>query len=793
MASAEKRNDNLGPETPKTDSDDVKDPSSQSLDSDDWPLPSASEVSLGSELFRVKQEVVTADESAESISDCSNYMLSSGGRLQKNEQEYENDCFAGMHLLKSEALPAMEELRLKDGVEHQISAEDAQQLLAEALSDDLNFSGDLVSKCEKSSNGMQHSLYGGNRFEVADNRPLRFPSQPGDSKLIGAAESIQTGSDQPSVAMLSKYGMLGTSGNGFAADRSNLPAASGDGYLSGSSVVGGGGMLRRSFADNKIRRATEQQPLTPSYVVKRGFGSATSNAQCGSSAQCAPVSPFAGRAVYPTSHNPSQSSLNSTMFEFPPTNNLLDGGIMGHSSTPIHSNYGLAQQHTPHTPLSPYTPLPNAPYTPKNSSSSSRLSRFQFSPSLSGHKDSSACESPYQLHQKSTYHPYNPHSSLPSPRYTQMHHQQLQQQQLNNDDFEHDVMKMNKEFERLQQLVEEDKSKNNILQLDQSFHIQQHESGLYRQQEAICETAKRLQCLGSDQLPDTLACNQDQNINPLISFGKYPNQQRPFLDEKIDHERSEFDMDLELETLNMLNLSSTGSMPDKKFTFAETSMGQEISDIDQLGGINMFIMEDQYGEISNEITLSEISDVDVLVGRNEVSLVSGDSLDMNFMASNAAGVVGSKMDNQRVQPSIPSWMNGESLPRYDVVVSSVRKDGMFLNPNQLSGFKRRKCRPDPIIIPPCVNNFQTITNPHYSPNVVSGIRKNSLSASHQPPPYTALPINGPVNGDYGSFQVPFDVWAPQSAPTFHCTEAGLMCKSLFLGDSIFIRVSEVLI
>lgn len=340
-------------------------------------------------------------------------------------------------------------------------------------------------------------------------------------------------------------------------------------------------------------------------------------------------------------------------------------------------------------------------------------------------------------------------------------------------------MQMNKEIEQhLLQIIKED-NKKNALRLDQSFLIQQHDSDLYRQRRALRETDQKLQlgshCLGSGQagIQEALIRN-DRTVDPPISFGKYPNQQKVFLDEQLRHEGSEFDMELELDPLSMLHLSNASGILDKKSHFNEASIDQAINDLNQLDVIDM-LLEEQYGGAATDMALDGIPNVDVRNGRNQVQRSSrdDDSLGTNTMAPvNNGAVVG----NQRCAPqSVPKWIVRESLSGYDIG-SDIGKDAVFLNPNQFDSFKKKKHRPDPIVIPPCVNNFQTVMSPHYSPNTAGCARKTPLLRAHPPPPYTALPVNGPTKGDRGIYQMPFDVQTPQSMPAFHFAEDRLMCS-----------------
>lgn len=743
-----------------------KEPDSQSLRSE-WVSSATNETEPASKLFCVKQEDVTADEIiGESITDYSDYLHTCGGRLRnKAELEIKSNCFLDVQSLKSEMLPAMEALQLKDRVDRRFSIDDASQLLAETFSDESNFSDDY-----RLSGGPQCLSYKGGKYGAADDRLAHPSSQSRDLKMMGSG---RVGDGQQAVAAAaSKYKMLVSSGDVFAGIDSSAAACGASQLCVPSSAAGN--VLRRNIAGCKMRKAT-RRPLTPSYSGQRGFvlPCAASNVVPGvSSAQCAPLSPFADRAIYRANHDQAQPSVNSAIFEFPPSNNLLDSSssIMSHSATPVHSSYSLERQHTP---LSPYTPLPSAPYTPKNSAAASgHLSCFPFPPSTSGLIETTTCESPYLLHQKSaSYHPYSlHHSSLPSPRYTQLHHHQLQQQQqqLKSNNFEHEVIQMNKEIEQhLQQFIKEDHKKN-VLQLDQSYHDnQQSESDLYLQLGAPCLDSRQA------GIREAFIRGQDPNINPPISFGKYPDQQKAFLDEKLGRERNEFDMELELDPLSILNLSNADKVLDKKLRFSEASVDQAIGDLNQLDVIDMLIMEDQYEDFSNEMAaLDEIPNVDVL-GGGVLSQVSRDiDLGIDILASEVMAGAAAAGDRCALR-SVSRWTNRENLPRF----SDVGKNEMFLNPNQVgsSSIKKKKRRPDPIIIPPCVNNFQTVTSPPlYSPDIVARVRKDPLPPAHPPPPYSALPINGLAKDGHGSFQVPFDVRTPQSAPTFHYVEDRLM-------------------
>lgn len=748
-------------EAAKADDDGSKKPKSQPLCSE-WALSTTNEIEPVSKLFCVKQEDMTADEIGESISEYSDYLHTCGGRLRNNKAELElkSNCFLDMQSLKSEMLPAMEALQLKDTVERRFSIDDTSQLLAETFSDESNFSDD-----HRLSGGPRCLPYEGGKYRVADDRLTHLSSQPRDLKMLGLAENSRVAGGQQAVAAVSKYKMLGPSGV-------NSSSTCGAGQLCGPSGTAGN-MLRRNIAGCKMRKSA-RRPLTPSYLGQRGFVlpcPTSSVVQGVSTAQRTPLSSFAGRTIYRASHDQAQPSVNSAIFEFPPSNNLLDSNVMSHSATPVHSSYSLAQQRTPHTPLSPYTPQPNAPYTPKNSAAaSSHLSCFQFPPSTSGLIETANCESPYLLHQKSAYHPYSSlhHPSLPSPRYAQLHHHQLQQQ-LKSNNFEHDVMQMNKEIEQhLQQFIEEDHKKT-VLQLDQSYHNQQNESDLYLPLGAHCLDS------GQAGIREAFICGQDQNVNPPISFGKYQNQQKVFLDEKLGREGNEFDMELELDPLSILNLSNTDKVLDNKSRFSETSVDQA-NDLNHLDVIDMLIMEDQYEDLSNEMAaLDEIPNVDVLSGRNGLSQVSRDiDLGIDILASEVMS--GVTAGDRCALRSVSKWMNRENLPRF----LDVGKDEIFLNPNQIGNIKKKKRRPDPLIIPPCVNNFQTVTSPQYSPDMVTHARKDTLPPAHPPPPYSALPVNGLAKGDLGSFQMPFDVRTPQSAPTFHYAEDRLMCKSMLI-------------
>lgn len=676
---------------------------------------------------------------------------------QTHNEDFKNQFFVDKQLLSSDTLAQMEDLKLKDNLEHAITMGNEAKLFIDTrdLMDDPNGTDSGQARCQRSANDQQHA-YPDHKFAISDDRSFSSLSLKmrslGESKQM---ESTMNMTDQVNTTF-GGYKMPGSSGS--------LASSNGPLLSNSPSNPPTGHHLRKNPLNFKGRNHITR-PLTPSYAMQHSYSSIlpgpSSAAYCGSSTPCTPHSPYPARAVYPAAHNQPQTSKNSTFFEFPPRPGVVENGILSHPATPIHPGYGLSQQHTPHTPLSPYTPQPNAPYTPKNPTSSSRLSRFPFPPA-SGLVESGTCESPYSHHhQKSTYHPYSHHHSQPSPHYA------LRQQQLKSQNFEQDVMEMDKEIEqRLQILIQEDAKKMNATQLQEpALFGQPLESDLRGHQRSLSEVEQKpapshlmAPCLGLGQsiIGDVATFGQNHQM-----LTKRLNQEDNFLDEKMEQTGNDFDMDLELEPLNI--------------RFSDHSI-EPSSDLDVL---ELLLSDGQFGGASSEMAM-DIHSVDVLSSHNEgtasrlASSFGAGSVASSIPSHSAIIAQGVDQRSQRLS-SVPKWMNLESMSQFEMD-ASVSKGEIFLNPNKLDGYKKKKHRPGPIIIPPCVNNFQTVTSHHYSSNLADCVRKSSVLPSHPPPPYTALPRNSPADEGRGSFQMAFGNRTPQSAPTFHFADARQMCK-----------------
>lgn len=752
----------------KTENSENRDSASKDSSSSlcDWPSSSEG-INLDPESMHLKQEVdgqcydLPSDLSKADYPDYS---------LQSHNEEFKGQFFVDKQLLSNDTLPQMEDLKLKDNLDNAITmGNEAELFIGKSLvdlMDDQNVADSGQLRRQRSANDQQQA-YSDHKFAISDDQ--RFPALSLKMRSLASGESKQMEStmnitDQVNSAF-GRYKMPGSSGN--------LASSNGSLLSNGLSNPPTGHHQRKTPLNIKGRNHITR-PLTPSYAMQHSYPSVlpcpSSAAYCGSSTPCTPHSPYPGRAVYPATHNQPKTSTNSTFFEFPPRPGIMENGVLSHPATPIHPGYGLSQQHTPHTPLSPYTPQPNAPYTPKNPTSSSRLSRFPFPP-VPGLMESGTCESPYSHHhQKSTYHPYSSHHhSQPSPLYAQR-----QQQQLKSQNFEQDVLEMDKEIEqRLQILIQEDAKKMNASQLqDPVLFGQPLESDLRGHHRSLGDVEQKpspsshlmAPCLGLGQaiIGDVAAFGQNQLVSEQMPT-KRLNQDDNFLDEKMDQIGNDFDMDLELEPLNI--------------RFSDQSIGQTPSDLDVL---DMLFPDGQFGGASSEMAM-DIPSVDVLSSHSEGA---ANRLPPSFGTGSVASSVpshsaiiapGSEQHSQRLSSSVQKWINLESMSQFEMD-ANASKGEIFLNPNKLEGYKKKKHRPGPIIIPPCVNNFQTVTNHRYSSNAVDCLRKSSILPSHPPPPYTAVLRNSPADEGRGSFQMAFGNRTPQSAPTFHFADARQMCK-----------------
>jgi len=517
----------------------------------------------------------------------------------------------------------------------------------------------------------------------------------------------------------------------------------------------------------------------------------------------------------PTNRGAVQNSQNFFQFPSRPMSaamGMVGGvGVVNHHPSSIPSSFVLGATST-HTPQSPYTPRHSraAPYTPNHSTHGTlgiASRRFQFPPS-SDHRPE-GCDSPLATANqnshamKPAYHPYS--QALASPHYMQsqaLHHQQQQQkqrqEQSSSESFQREVQAMELVVgQHMQELHERDLHKQ-----QQQHHqpgIFQHQSTQHDSSLGIATPSSLLvprfeygnaelsldqRLAGPPQLmlrkEATVSRQMNSSLREQKSVDNFFNEQHQQQQQMNFYDESQlnggatsgvpfhnpFDMDLDLNHDPLM----TGLINQDVF------QSDEVLQLLLCEKLNDIIPDDDLGLAPQRMNDAEAS-----------AFMRGGSsrnVDVDYSASSASCGKTSAIKHEG-QLSSASYVDLNSAAVNNPMFYSSPSCGSGVTSQQ--GTARRKRRPEPLVIPTSVNNYE-FAGQLCSPTLLNAGSSSRRRGGRTPPPYSQYPMVSPscavgsrtywsgVGAGGGGYRVP-----PQSAPAYQLSVgSGHSSNDMFL-------------